>query len=472
MPFAEHHDRQVSRVSDETTRHCEELSFQQVTMDTLLMDSSPQSNRGGQLFCAAVAAFCTYFCMYAFRKPVTAGTFDGMQIAGFELKKVLVVSQLVGYMLSKFIGIKVVSEMRSENRPVAILGLILFAEAALLGFALAPLPLKPWMLFLNGLPLGMVFGLVLAYLEGRKQTEALSAVLCASFIMSSGFVKSVGRWLIQEYGISEFQMPVLTGLIFLPPLFFSVRILQRTPPPDDHDRELRNERRVMSHADRQRFLSAYWPGLTLMVLVYVALTVVRTVRDDFAVEIWRDMGIDQAPSVFAMSESVVALCVTAFSGAAIWIAHNFAAIRFTVVMMCLSFAVSAGSVVMQSAGLISPFVFMVVCGVSLYIPYVAFHTTLFERLISVSLHPGNLGFLMYVADATGYLGYTFVMILRILFDAPDAVLPFFRTTLCFVAAASALALLAAVAYFRRVIPAGVDAKPDSTVPGEHLPPAS
>ena len=31
----------------------------------------------------------------------------------------------------------------------------------------------------------MVFGLVLAYLEGRKLTESLAAGLCASFIISS-----------------------------------------------------------------------------------------------------------------------------------------------------------------------------------------------------------------------------------------------------------------------------------------------
>ena len=30
-------------------------------------------------------------------------------------------------------------------------------------------------LFVNGLPLGMVFGLVIGFLEGRKVTEALSA---------------------------------------------------------------------------------------------------------------------------------------------------------------------------------------------------------------------------------------------------------------------------------------------------------
>ena len=52
-----------------------------------------KSNQTRQLFTAAVAAFCTYFCMYAFRKPFTAGTFEGDEVFGLGLKTVLVISQ-------------------------------------------------------------------------------------------------------------------------------------------------------------------------------------------------------------------------------------------------------------------------------------------------------------------------------------------------------------------------------------------
>ncbi len=118
-----------------------------------------------------MAAFCAYFCMYAFRKPFTAGTFNGQEFAGLGLKTVLVLSQLCGYMLSKFIGIKVIAEMPKARRAMAMIGLMAFAELALVGFALLPLSGKVVMMFLNGLPLGMVFGLVLSYLEGRKHTD-------------------------------------------------------------------------------------------------------------------------------------------------------------------------------------------------------------------------------------------------------------------------------------------------------------
>jgi len=49
-----------------------------------------------------------------------------------------------------------------------------------------PAPYNIPFLYLNGLPLGMVYGVVLGFLEGRKQTDALVAGLTASFIFCVG----------------------------------------------------------------------------------------------------------------------------------------------------------------------------------------------------------------------------------------------------------------------------------------------
>ncbi len=124
---------------------------------------------------AIVAAFGTYFCMYAFRKPFTAATFDGVLDVPFlpavDYKIFLIISQVVGYCLSKFIGIKVVSEMSPGKRAMAIVGVITAAEVALLLFAITPRPYNAIFMFLNGIPLGMVWGLVFGFLEGRRISE-------------------------------------------------------------------------------------------------------------------------------------------------------------------------------------------------------------------------------------------------------------------------------------------------------------
>ncbi len=90
-------------------------------------------------YCIA-AAFGAYFCMYAFRKPWSAATFEGQQLLGLGLKEVLVASQLVGYTASKFIGLRFVSALDPARRARVLLALIAAAELALLGFALAPAP--------------------------------------------------------------------------------------------------------------------------------------------------------------------------------------------------------------------------------------------------------------------------------------------------------------------------------------------
>ena len=82
------------------------------------------------------------------------------------------------------------------RRAFGILLLIVWAELALLLFGLTPRPWNAVWLFANGLSLGMVFGLVLGFLEGRRVTEALTAGLCCSFILADGVMKSLGTWLL------------------------------------------------------------------------------------------------------------------------------------------------------------------------------------------------------------------------------------------------------------------------------------
>ena len=88
-----------------------------------------------------LAAFGTYFCMYAFRKPFNAGTYANYSLWGLDYKAILIVAQVFGYMASKFIGIKIISELKAHHRKRLIICLILFAETALLLFWIGALPL-------------------------------------------------------------------------------------------------------------------------------------------------------------------------------------------------------------------------------------------------------------------------------------------------------------------------------------------
>jgi hypothetical protein len=92
------------------------------------------------VFYAIFMAFATYSCMYAFRKPFASATFEDLEFFGIDYKILLILTQAFGYMLSKFIGIKFVSEMKKDKRAIAIVGTIAVAWIALLLFAIVPKP--------------------------------------------------------------------------------------------------------------------------------------------------------------------------------------------------------------------------------------------------------------------------------------------------------------------------------------------
>jgi len=397
-----------------------------------------------------VAAFGAYFCMYAFRKPFTAASFSGATVWGLGEKSVLVTAQVLGYTASKWIGIRVIAETPPQRRALGILILISVAEVALLLFGLAPPPLHVLCLFLNGLPLGMVFGLVLGFLEGRRDTEARTAGLCASFILADGVTKSVGTWLLQQ-GVSERWMPGLAGLIFLPPLLFFVWMLTRIPPPDEKDIALRSQRSTMSRSERVAMLRRHGAGVFLIVLAFLLVTIARSIRADFAPEIWRGLGTTVAPSTFANSEALVAVGVLIVSSLSVVIVDNKRAF-FT----GIGVAFAGGSLVLASlVGLhlfrLDGFAFMVLLGLGLYLPYVAVHTTIFERLIAMTRDRGNLGFLMYVADAAGYLGYVGLMIGEGFVPAEHDFLRFFSVTCGVVAVLTCASLATSWRYFARSV---------------------
>ena len=362
-------------------------------------------------FWAVTAAFGCYFCMYGFRKPFTAARFEDSTVWGLGFKSVLLTSQVAGYMISKFIGIKIIAEMRPERRAVSMLWLILVAEGALVLFGLLPRPWNATCLFLNGLPLGMVFGLVQGYLEGRRLTELLTAGLCSSFILADGATKSVGAWLL-SLGIAEDWMPAAAGAIFLLPFGIFLTILSRTPTPSARDIAARHRRQSMGHMERVAFVRRYGAGLIPLVLMYLLVTIVRSLRADFAPEIWRELIGSPPPAVFTTSEMFVALGVLVINGAAVFIADNRRAFLVALATCGLGLGLMLATLLGRSSDLIDGFTFMVLLGLGLYLPYVAVHTTLLERMLAMTRERGNVGFLMYFADTVGYLGYVAVMLVR------------------------------------------------------------
>lgn len=170
------------------------------------------------------------------------------------------------HFLSKFAGIKNSGRDEEPEQRVSILLLIAIATIALLLFAVTPAPYNIVFMFMNGIPLGMIWGIAFSYLEGRKATEFMGSIMAVSFIFSSGFVKSVGKWLLKDMHVPEMWMPIATGLIFLIPIIFFVFLLEQTPDPTTEDVEQRTERKPMTSAERKDYISDYLPGIVVLVV--------------------------------------------------------------------------------------------------------------------------------------------------------------------------------------------------------------
>ena len=359
----------------------------------------------------ATAAFCTYTCMYAFRKGITAVTFEGMAYAGLSYKTWLIMAQVLGYALSKRLGVKVVSEVSTGRRAVYVLAFVAVAELALLGFALVPAPWNIPFLLLNGLPLGMVYGVVLGFLEGRRQTDALVAGLTASFIFASGFVKTVALTIRASWGVSEFWLPFVTGALFVIPLLISVFALSKLPLPTDEDRAQRTARPPMMQADRRAFIRYFNPGLALLIAAYVLLTAFRDFRDNFGPEILKSAG-NLSPALFTKTEAWVAVVLLVLMSLLTLVRNHWQAFRLINAVMILAMATLAVSTYAFDHGWLSAGNWYLALGIGLYAAYVPLNGLYFERLVATFRYPSTVGFVVTLADYYGYLGSVGILLYK------------------------------------------------------------
>jgi len=359
---------------------------------------------------AAIAAFLTYGTVYAFRKPFTVATFDGLSFFGVGYKVWLVITQLAGYVCSKFYGIKFIAELKNIGRWKMILVLVGTSWLALFFFAIVPPPVNIIFLFFNGFPLGIIWGIIFSYIEGRRATDFIGAALAVSFIFSSGFVKSVAKYLQLHWHITEFWIPFTTGLVFILPLLLFVFLLEKIPLPAEADIALRHLRNPMSQLERKKLIGDFYPGIFMLIIIYVFLTIFRDMRDNFAADIWNELGFANQSSMFTQTEIPVSIIVLILIASLVFIKKNFNAFIIAHGLVMIGFILSGVSTWLFLKQAVHPANWMILVGVGLYMAYIPFNCMLFERMIAAFRINGNVGFLMYCADSFGYLGSMLVLL--------------------------------------------------------------
>jgi hypothetical protein len=91
---------------------------------------------------------------------------------------------------------------------------------------------------------------------------------------------------------------------------------------------------------------------------------------------------------------------------------NLKALMVIHAIIVAGFLLLGGCALAFEAHLISPLAFMILAGAGLYMAYTPFNAMLFDRLVAFSGRVATAGFLIYVADASGYLGSAALLVWR------------------------------------------------------------
>lgn len=359
---------------------------------------------------AGGAALLSYSLVYTLRKPFTAASFENAEFFDMDYKVVVTISQILGYVVSKFIGIKLISELQSEERFKFILTSVLLAEASLILFGLLSTPFNVAAMFLNGLSLGCMWGVIFSFIEGRRVTDILASLLGVSMVISSGTAKSVGLYVMNHLHVSEFWMPALIGAVALPLLLLLGWALNKLPEPNKEDIAMKSERETLNGKQRWELFKSYMPFLSMLFIANIAIVVLRDIKEDFLVNI-----IDvsaYSPWLFAQIDSIVTLIILGIFGLMVLVKDNLKALSV------LFGLIIAGMIVMsvvsfgQQQFRLSPVIWLFIQSLCLYIAYLTFQTIFFDRFIAYFRIRGNVGFFIVTTDFLGYTGTVLVLVLK------------------------------------------------------------
>ena len=333
---------------------------------------------------AGGAALLSYSLVYALRKPFTAATFDGLEAFGLDYKVLVTIIQILGYLIAKFIGIKLISELKRENRLKFILVSIAVAELSLVAFGLLPAPYNMFAMFFNGLSLGCMWGVIFSFIEGRRTTDILASLLGISIVISSGTAKSIGLFVMNTLNVSEFWMPALIGAFALPLLALLGYSLTRLPQPTEQDIEQKSHRVTLNGRQRKELFIDFMPFLILLFVANLMLVVLRDIKEDFLVKIIDMSG--HSSWMFAQVDTVVTLIILALFGAMVFVRSNIKEL--------------------------DAITWLFVQSLCLYVAYLCFQSIFFDRFIACFKIKGNVGFFIVTIDFIGYTGTVLVLMFK------------------------------------------------------------
>lgn len=393
---------------------------------------------------AGGTALLSYSLVYALRKPFTAASFNGVEAFGMDYKVLATIIQILGYLIAKFIGIKLISELKKENRMKFILISIGIAEGSLVLFGCLPAPYNLFALFFNGLSLGCMWGVIFSFIEGRRTTDILASLLGISIVISSGVAKSVGLFVIDTLHISEFWMPAFIGAFALPLLALLGYVLTRLPQPNKQDIIQKSRRVTLNRQERKELFRDFRPVLILLFITNLTLVVLRDIKEDFLVKIIDTT--EYSSWMFAQVDSVVTLIILTLFGMMVFMKSNIKVLIILLGLVMMSSLCMSFLSFYYDALQLSPIYWLFIQSLSLYIPYLCFQSIFFDRFIACFKIRGNVGFFIVTIDFIGYTGTVLILFLKEFYSPNINWLDFYNQLSRYVGILCTVAFACSIAY--------------------------
>lgn len=415
---------------------------------------------------ARLAITCAggYCLNYFMRFPIFMLRDDiSKQMAGrvfgvdFTLQEALTVVYCVGFGLAKVPAIYIMSSPFYFRHRLPVLSAFVLSSALLttLPLALTQGATTPTILgvFLGCFPSSMLYGGLVSYVEGRRSTEVLVAVVHFFSTAAPSASRGVATAAL-AMGMEQCWMPALIAAAFLPATLGLLWALDRSPAPTAEDVAQRRPRRAMSAEERSAFLLAFRPGLVLIIASYAMLAALRFFRDLYSRDIFTAANHGQQPSALAFA--LADLPGATFTSIALVLFSRVedggrALLRMHLAMLAF-LAVAAGSTVLYAGGYVDGVSWQLALGTGIYGAYSIGGVPLFDRLISISgLSGATCTFLVFLSDMCGYIAAVSLLLWKTFCagnPSPERVLEQFLGAVGWLSLCIAFFILASYQYFK------------------------
>ena len=374
----------------------------------------------------ALLALLYYSCIFLVKTSMFACSFANYPtLLGLSYKTCLALAQTFGYAMGKVPSLMFSPKLLRSQLRGALVAVIVSAGSLITLSCATPPAASLLLITLACVCLAPTWSILQRFLEGRRDTEAIVAVVSFSYIGSSGLCKGIAVDLTNVHGLSDGEAVAACATVGVCVGVAAAIGVASQPPPSAADVAKRGRRKAMvSYRDElgQLIRGGFGPGIALIVGAYTLLGALRAYRDYFQVELFSAVDLRQSTSLFAKSEFTVSLLVLASSAGFGRFEDNSRALRWILRVAAPCALGIALMTTVHESGALGGLSWMIGVGACTFLGYVPLGTMAFDRLLGAARYESTSALLNLLMDASVLLGTASILIYKDFFvEDPRAV---------------------------------------------------